>query len=233
MKGTLALKLGAQSARLRVALMVVALIASVANAQDRPQPAAAPSEHDDQILGVRVGMSVPEALQAVYEHTATNPAPLKPDALKEEGKEKKDVRVVYKSLKEGELQIVFAGGKTGFVRAVTLNYTKQPTMTDLNLPPTGSIDVMTVRNDAYANVLNEGQIYDTRYSVGFTDDRKNERYWWRDERRPEAYEVRVGFISKKITGQGLGAVDDRIIARKVVMVKPGDEERFWKAVAPK
>jgi hypothetical protein len=233
MKGTLTRKVAADSVRLLVALMVLAIISSVAGAQGRPQPAAAQSEHDDQILGVRIGMSVPEALKAVYEHTATNPAPQKPDALKEEGKDKQDVRVVYKSLKEGELEIVFAGGKTGFVRALTLRYTKQPTMSDLHLLPTGSIDVMTVRNDAYANILNEGQRYDTRYSVGFTDDRKTERYWWRDERRPGSYEVRVGFISKKITGRGFGAVDDWTIARKVVLVKPGDEEKFWKTVAPK
>lgn len=227
----------AACAQLSVAVAAVAATAVAAQdktaggAQAKPQ-ATAQGEHDDEILGVRVGMSVSDALRAVYEHTATEHAPARPDALKEEGKDKKDIRVVYKNLKEGELQIVFAGGKTGLVREATLIYAKQPTMSDLHLPPTGSIDVMTVRNDALDSTLNIGQVYDTRYSVGYTDDRKTERYWWRDERQAGGYEVRVGFISKKITGMGSGQVDDRILARKVVMVKPGDEQKFLKNVAP-
>jgi hypothetical protein len=236
----------ASRARLIATLFAVALYALVAapfaSAQTGAQDAAkekqqakpqvdAQSEHEDHILGVRVGMSVPEALKAVFEYTATSPAPQKPDALKEDGKDKKDIRVAYKNLKEGELQIVFAGGRQGLVREITLIYAKQPTMSDLKLPPTGSINVMTVRNDALENVLNEGQVYDTRYSVGFTDEQKTERYWWRDERTPGGYSIRVGFISKKITGKTF-QVDRTVLARKVVMVKPGDEKKFMEIVAP-
>jgi hypothetical protein len=197
--------------------------------QDKSQAGTA-NEHQDQILGVRVGMSVPEALKAVYEHTTTVPAPQKPDALKQEGKDQKDIQVVYKHLDEGELQILFAGGKSGYVRAVTLSYAKQPAMSDLHLPPTGSIKVMTVRSDSLSDVLNDGQIYDTRYSVGFVDDRKQERYWWRDESAVAGYTVRVGFISKKVVGARQDPIEQRIIARKIVMVKPGDEDKFEKTV---
>lgn len=219
--------------RLAVLPTLAALFAlsftAAAHAQQRPA-----GEHDAAILGVRVGMTVPEALQSVYEHTATNPAPQKPDALREEGKEKKDIRVVYKSLKEGELQIVFAGGRNGFVREITLNYSKQPTMDDLNLQPTGSITAVADRGgEAYGDALNAGKKYDDRYSIGFTDDRKTERYWWRDEHAAAGYEVRVGFVSDKLTGKGEGAMAGKVIARKVIMVKPGDEEKFWKAVSPK
>ena len=219
--------------RLAVVLSLAALFAvSLAAAPSAQQKAV--GEHDTSVVGVRVGMTVPEALQAVYEHTATTPAPQKPDALREEGKDKKDIRIVYKSLKEGELQIVFAGGRNGFVREVTLNYSKQPTMDDLNLQPTGSITAVADRGgEAYGDSLNAGKKYDDRYSIGFTDDRKTERYWWRDERAAAGYEVRVGFVSDKLTGKGAGAMAGKVIARKIVMVKPGDEDKFWKSVSSK
>jgi hypothetical protein len=204
------------------ALFALSLVAAT-HAQQKPA-----SEHDAEILGVRVGMTVPEALQAVYEHTATTPPPQKPDALREEGKDKKDVRVVYKSLKEGELQIVFAGGRNGFVREVSLNYSKQLSMSDLYLPSTTSIENS---GDVLNSQLNSGVKIDDRYAVGFTDDRKTARFWWRDERTPAGYEVRVGFISGKISASG--ALADRMIVRKDVMVKPGDDEKFWKAVSSK
>ena len=202
-------------------LFAVSLAAPVA--RQKPE-----GPHDASILGVRVGMTVPEALQAVFEHTSTNPAPQRPDALREEGKDKKDIRVLYKSLKEGELQIVFAGGRNGFVKEVSLNYSKQPSMSDLYLPSTTSIERS---GDVLNSQLNSGVKIDDRYSVGFTDDRKTERFWWRDEREPAGYEVRVGFISGKVSVSG--AIGDRIIVRKVVMVKPGDEEKFWKSVSTK
>jgi len=215
--------------RLAVLLTLASLsLAATASARQKPS-----GEHDASIIGVRVGMTVPEALQAVYEHTATTPPPQKPDALREEGKDKKDVRVVYKNLKEGELQIVFAGGRNGFVREVSLNYSKQPTMDDLNLQPTGSITAVADRGgEAYGDTLNAGKKYDDRYSIGFTDDRKTERYWWRDE-HAAGYDVRVGFVSEKLTGKGEGAMAGKTIARKIVTVKPGDEEKFWKSVSPK
>ena len=205
-------------------LFALCLAAPAARAQ---KPAAA-GEHDEEILGVRVGMSVPEALQAVYEHTATSPAPQRPDALKEEGKEKRDVRVVYRGLKEGELQIVFAGGKAGFVREVWLTYAKQPTQSDLRLPQTGSI---ASAGDVLNSSLNSGEKVDDRYSIGFTDDKKTERFWWRDGAGRGPYAVRVGFVSGDLRRGGANA--GSVVARKVVMVRPGDEEKFWKAVSPK
>jgi hypothetical protein len=223
---TLARKVAAFCTRLSLALAVVALVASAAVAQEKPQ--AASSEHDDQILGVRIGMSVPDALKAVYEHTATEPAPARPDALKEEGKDKKDIRVVYKNLKEGELQIVFAGGKAGFVREMTLVYAKQPAVSDLRLPLTTSIEAS---GNVLDSALNSGTKIDDRYSVGFTDDRKTERFWWRDEPHKDGYAVRIGFVSGKLNSGG--AMAENVITRKVLLVKPGDEGKFWKAVAPK
>src|SRR3954447_8462879 len=134
-----------------VAMVATLFAVSLAAAPVAQQKTA--SEHDASILGVRVGMTVPEALQAVFEHTATAPAPQRPDALREEGKDKKDIRVVYKNLKEGELQIVFAGGRAGFVREVTLNYAKQPSMSDLYLPSTTSIEKS---GDVLNSQLNSG-----------------------------------------------------------------------------
>ena len=227
MKHTPSQMLAAWQVRCLVALFAVMLGAFIANPQPKPGTDTS-SEHEDQILGVRVGMRVPDALKAVFEHTATMPAPEKPDALREEGKGKKDIRVLYKNLKEGELQIVFAGGKTGFVREVTLTYAKQPTMSDLHLPWTGSI---AGSGDVLNSQLNSGTRIDDRYSVGYTDDRKTERFWWRDDQSKGGYAVRVGFISKKLPS--VGSIGNHEIARKVVMVKPGDEQRFWNTVAPK
>lgn len=225
----------ASRARLVAALFAIALYAPTTFAQATPPDApqakpqtGAQSGHEDQILGVRPGMSVPEALKAVYEHTVTQPAPQKPDGLQKEGKDKKDIRVVYKNLKEGELQIVFADGNNGFVREVTLTYAKQPTVSDLRLPQTGSI---AASGNVLDSSLNSGERYDNRYSIGFTDNRKTERFWWRDERGKEGYSVRVGFVSGKLNSGG--AMADSVIVRKVLMVKPGEEAKFWRAVEPK
>ena len=221
--------------RLVVALFAIALCAPTFFAQEKSQDASqakpqtgALSEHEDQILGVRPGMSVPDALKAVFEHTATDPAPQRPDGLKDEGKDKKDIRVVYKNLKEGELQIVFAGGRSGFVREVTLTYAKQPTVSDLRLPQSGSI---AASGNVLDSALNSGERYDNRYTIGFTDNRKTERFWWRDEPGKEGYSIRVGFVSGKLNSGG--AMADSVIVRKVLMVKPGEEEKFWKVVGPK
>jgi hypothetical protein len=221
----------ASPARLIAALFAIALCAPIAFAQDAPQAkpqTGALAEHEDQILGVRPGMSVPDALKAVFEHTATDPAPQRPDGLKEEGKDKKDVRVVYKNLKEGELQIVFAGGRNGFAREITLTYSKQPTISDLRLPQTGSI---ASSGNVLDSALNSGERYDNRYTIGFTDNRKTERFWWRDEQGKEGYSIRIGFVSGKLNSGG--AMADSVIVRKVLMVKPGEESKFWKAVEPK
>ena len=102
---------------------------------------AAPSEHDAEILGVRVGMDVPTALEAVFVNAKRKPGEERPDAKRNEGK---DVRVVYKKLPQGELQIVFADGK--WVKEITLAYATKPYFADLHLAPTGSIAVVGIKD---------------------------------------------------------------------------------------
>ena len=184
---------------------------------------AAPGEHDAEVLGVRIGMDVPTALEAVFVNAKRKPGEERPDAKRTEGK---DVRVVYKKLAAGELQIVFAEGK--WVKEVVLTYAAKPYFADLRLAPTGSIAVMGIK-DKLDSVIEYGGRYDDRYSIGYTSDRKLERYWWRDEATPGGYRVRVGFISERLAGNGQLA--GKTIARKLVGVTPGDEEKFKSATA--
>lgn len=94
-------------------------------------------EHEANILGVTVGMDVPTALQKVFVNANRQPGQEKPDAKKTEGKDKKDIRIVFKNLPQGELQIVFADGK--YVREMVLIYAKPPLVDDLRLSYTGSL----------------------------------------------------------------------------------------------
>ncbi|HEV7894069.1 MAG TPA: hypothetical protein VGP08_25865 [Pyrinomonadaceae bacterium] len=183
---------------------------------------AAPGEHDAEILGVRIGMDVPTALEAVFVNAKRKPGEERPDAKRNEGK---DVRVVYKKLAAGELQIVFADGK--WVREVVLTYAAKPYFADLHLAPTGSIAVVGIK-DKIDSVIEYGGRYDDRYSIGYTSDRKLERFWWRDEPTPAGYRVRVGFVSERLVDGQLAA---KTIARKTVGVTPGDEEKFKSAMA--
>lgn len=186
--------------------------------------AAAPvnAEHADEILGVRVGMDVATALEAVFVNAKRKPGEERPDAKRNEGK---DVRVVYKRLPQGELQIVFAEGKR--VKEIILAYAAKPNFEDLRLAPTSSMSGAGT-NDRSEGLL-MGKSYDDRYQIGYTSDRKLERYWWRDELKPEGYRVRVGFVSERLAGSGQLAV--KTIARKIVSVTPGDEAAFAKASA--
>ena len=43
--------------------------------------------------------------------------------------------------------------------------------------------------------------------------------------------MRVGFVSGDLRRGGANA--GSVVTRKVVMVKPGDEEKFWKSVSAK
>jgi hypothetical protein len=183
---------------------------------------AAPGEHDAEILGVRVGMDVPTALEAVFVNAKRKPGEERPDAKRSEGK---DVRVVYKKLAAGELQIVFAEGK--WVREVVLTYAAKPYFADLRLAPTGSIAVVGIK-DRIDSVIEYGGRYDDRYSIGYTSDRKLERFWWRDEPTPAGYRVRVGFVSERLVDGQLAA---KTVARKTVGVTPGDEEKFKSAMS--
>lgn len=193
-------------------------------ARARTQAAAAGSpEHADEILGVRVGMSVAEALEAVFVNAKRKPGEERPDAKREEGK---DVRVVYKKLPQGELQIVFAEGK--WVKEITLAYAAKFNFEELRLAPTGSIAAVGIKDNLDSH-LQAGGRYDDRYTIGYTSDRKLERFWWRDEMKPEGYRVRVGFVSERIARDG--ALANKTIARKIVSVTPGDEAAFAKATA--
>jgi len=112
-------------------LLSLALAAAPARAQ---AGAAAPSEHDDSVLGVRLGMDVAGALEAVFVNAKRKPGEERPDAKRNEGK---DVRVLYRKLAAGELQIVFDEGK--WVKEVILSYSAPPSYEDLRLAPTGSM----------------------------------------------------------------------------------------------
>lgn len=193
----------------RLALLPAVLLAgqSFAAAQVAGTP------HETGVYGVRLGMDVPTALQAVWQNArASEPGKERPDAKKNEGK---DTRVLYK-LKEGNLQIVFADSK--WVREIQLEYAKPLLQDDLKLlDSTGTFDN-----------TEGGTNRDDRYSVGFTGDDKKERFWWRDEQTPDGYRVRVGLVSGKLTKGGMAGKE---IVRKVVTVVPEDKGKFEKAVA--
>ncbi|HEX8068671.1 MAG TPA: hypothetical protein VF546_01885 [Pyrinomonadaceae bacterium] len=205
------------------ATLALTFCAGVAAAQGAVGTGA---DHADNILGVRLGMDVPTALEQVFVNAHRKPGQEKPDAMRKEGKDKQDIRVLYKGLEIGDLEIVFAGGQR--VKEIMLLYTRRPTISDLNLAPTGSTEVMTDRGDVLDSHLNYGKHYDDRYSIGFTDTRKTEKFWWRDEATPDGYHVRVGFISGRLTQDG--ALAPKTIYRKLITVKPGDEAAFLKAV---
>lgn len=196
-------------------------------------------EHEAAILGVKIGMDVPTALEAVFINAARKPGQEKPDSKRGEGKDQKDIRIIYKNLPQGELQIVFADGK--IVKEVALKYAKPPTIDDLRLPYTGFIGdglvISSSRPDFAINATDvgnttrergesyDGTRFDDRYSVGFTDAQKVQRTWWRDEKQVENYRVRVQFFSpNKIKDAGAKFVVTAI--QKLLFVTPGDEAKF-------
>jgi hypothetical protein len=203
-------------------LAVTAILASQlvsVSARQQPEKSIGGPQHEDNILGVKVGMDVPTALRTVFENSGRKQGQEKPDAKRNEGKDNKDIRVLYKGLKVGEVQIVFTGGK--WVREILLVYAGPVPVDSLRLPYSSSIGAAM-----------GGQRYDDRYTVGYTDASKLEQFWWRDENMPAGYRVRVGFISGKRTVGGAQGITT--IARKLISVTPGDEDKFLKAmeVAP-
>lgn len=205
---------------LALLLILPLALSTLIVASDAPQTTSiGGKEHEDNILGVKVGMDVPTALRTIFDNSGRKQGQEKPDAKRNEGKDKKDIRVLYKGLKEGEVQIVFAGGKR--VREIVLAYAGPRPIDSLRLPYSSSIVV----------ALN-GQRYDDRYTVGYTETNKLEKFWWRDENTPDGYRVRVGFVSGKLTFGGVQGITT--IARKLISVTPGDEDKFLKAmeVAP-
>ena len=176
-------------------------------------------EHDDNILGVRLGMTVPQALEAVFVNANRKPGQEKPDAMRNEGADKKDVRVLYNDLKIGKLQILFAQGK--LVREIVLDYSQRPLYDELRLAPTGNI------GDAMG-----GERYDDRYTVAFTEESaaKRQRVWYRDEKTDQGFRERIQFISGKKPDDT--TIEGKQIIRKVILVLPADEEKFLKTMQP-
>lgn len=193
-------------------------------------------EHESSIYGVKIGMDIPTALEAVFVNANRQPGQEKPDALKKEGKDKKDIRIVYRNLPKGELQIVFAAGRV--VSEILLNYSKPPIVDDLRLPYSntiggspayalpnssqseivlsdprpgvldGNVEVGTYSAKNTGNIgrsrseLLDGERYDDRYSIAFTDNRKLQRIWYREEKIDNAYKIRISFVGKKTTAAG-------------------------------
>ncbi len=175
-------------------------------------------EHDDNILGVRIGMTVSDALQAVFVNANRKPGQEKPDVMRQEGQDKKDIRVLYNDLKIGKLQIAFARGK--WVKEIILDYSTRPLYDELRLAPSGNI------NDAMA-----GQRYDDRYTIVFTEETaaKRQRIWYREEKTALGFRERIEFISVRKPDEG--TIEGKQIVRKVISLAPGDEEKFVTAMA--
>jgi len=193
--------------------LVCATSFGLATGESRIQSIGGP-QHDPNILGVRIGMDIPTALQTIFENSGRKPGQEKPDAKRTEGKDNKDIRVLYKGLRDGEVQIVFGANQR--VKEILQVYAGPIPVESLRLPASSGI------GEAMG-----GQRFDDRYTVGFTSTNKLEQFWWRDEMGPDGYRIRVGFISGKRGGtQGVTT-----IMRKIVSVTPGDEEKFLKATS--
>ena len=172
-------------------------------------------EHDMNIYGVQIGMDVQAALQAVFVNAHRKSGQEKPDAKKNEGRDNKDIRVVYKELPEGELQIVFADGK--YVKEIALRYSKVKRVSDLRLPNSSNIGEAT-----------SGERFDDRYTIGFVDNKKQEKLWWRDEKTAPGYQVRLTFLSGNLTRDT--TMWWQTIVQKTITIKPEDESKFLGAM---
>jgi hypothetical protein len=173
-------------------------------------------EHNTEILGVKIGMDIPTALQSVFVNANRKAGQEKPDAKKNEGKDGKDVRVIYKGLPQGDLQIVFAQGK--FVKEIVLMYAKTFRYSDLALPYSGSIGEAI-----------DGTRYDDRYTIGFTDSQAVQGLYWRDESAGD-YKVRLMFTTANRLKEAASALGFQTIIQKSLHITPGDEEKFLKAL---
>lgn len=172
-------------------------------------------EHDLNVYGVQIGMDVPTALQTVFVNAKRNPGQERPDAKKNEGKDNRDVRVVYKALPEGELQIVFAEGK--YVKEMILRYAQVKRVADLRLPNSSGIGEAT-----------SGERFDDRYTIGFVDNKKQEKLWWRDEKSEKGYQVRLTFLSGNLTKDTTQWW--QTIVQKAIIVRKEDQDAFLKSM---
>jgi len=168
-------------------------------------------EHDAEILGVKIGMDVPTALQAVFVNANRQAGQEKPDAQRKEGKDGKDIRVLYKNLPQGDLQIVFADSKV--VKEIVLTYALEQRTENLRLPSNGGV-----------GAASSGERFDDRYTIGFTDNKKQERLWWRDEKTEKGFRQRIAFTSGNLSKSG--SIGQDSIVYKTISVTPGDENKF-------
>ena len=172
-------------------------------------------EHEMKIYGVTIGMDVPTALQTVFTNGSRQPGQERPDAKRNEGKDNKDIRVLYKNLPLGELQIVFAEGK--YVKEIILRYAQIQRVSELRLPNSSNIGEVT-----------SGERFDDRYTIGFVDNKKQEKLWWRDEKTDKGFQVRLAFLSGNLTKDTTQWW--QTIVQKTITVKPEDSEKFMKAM---
>ena len=193
----------------KAAIFLLAAAFSVA-AQEN-QKSIGGKEHDMNIYGVQIGMDVPTALQTVFENANRQPGQEKPDAMKTEGKDKKDIRVVYKALPDGELQLVFAEGK--FVKQMILLYANVKRVDELRLP-----------NSSDIGEVNSGARFDDRYTIGFVDNKKQEKLWWRDEKNDRGVKVRLTFLSGNLTKDTTNWW--QTVVRKTILIEPAEEANF-------
>ncbi len=168
-------------------------------------------EHEMNIYGVQIGMDVQAALQAVFVSADRKPGQERPDAKKSEGRDNKDVRVVYKELPAGELQILFADGK--YVKGIILRYAQVKRVSELRLP-----------NSSNIGEVSSGERFDDRYTIGFVDNKKQEKLWWRDEKTDKDYKVRLTFLSGNLTKDTTNWW--QTIVQKSIIVEPNDEVNF-------
>ena len=172
-------------------------------------------EHDANILGVTIGMDVSTALQTVFVNANRKAGQEKPDAKKNEGKDNKDVRVLYKNMPEGELQIVFAEGK--WVKELVLKYSQPYRYSDLRLPYSGDI------REAI-----DGERFDDRYTIGYTDIQRLVGLWWRDEKTTDGYRIRVVFTSGNRLKESQFGFQN--VVQKAIIIMPNDQEMFNKSM---
>ncbi len=122
---------------------------------------------------------------------------------------------MYKSLPEGELQIVFAGGK--YVKEMVLRYSQVKRVAELRLP-----------NSSDIGEVSSGERFDGRYTIGFVDNKKQEKLWWRDEKTEPGYQIRLTFLSGNLTKDT--TMWWQTIVQKAITIKPGDEDAFSKTL---
>ncbi len=195
--------------------LVLVLAGLIAVSAQNKNESIGGAEHELNIYGVQVGMDVPTALQNVFVNAHRRPGEEKPDGKRAEGKDNKDIRIVYKNLPEGEMQILFAQGK--IVKEVTLKYAMVKRVSDLRLP-----------NSSGIGEASSGERFDDRYTIGFVDNKKQEKLWWRDEKRGGSYHTRLTFRSGNSTKDT--TMWWQTVVQKTLTVQPDEQDKFLQSI---